>query len=103
MRSNGWNRKGVARALNRAVVGAGIVFGALVSPPADAFAQTMLPATHHPVGMTQLEFVDPTEGGRPLNLMLIYPAAPDGSALPQDLHGRPTCASTRTLRSCRTG
>ena len=26
--------------------------------------------------MTQLEFVDPAEGGRPLNIMLIYPAAP---------------------------
>jgi predicted dienelactone hydrolase len=32
--------------------------------------------------MTQLEYVDPSEGGRPLNLMLIYPAAPTATALP---------------------
>ena len=32
--------------------------------------------------MTQLEFVDPAEGGRPLDLMLIYPAAPAQGAVP---------------------
>jgi predicted dienelactone hydrolase len=32
--------------------------------------------------MTQLEFIDPTEGGRPLNIMLIYPAAPITGAVP---------------------
>lgn len=45
--------------------------------PASAVAQAALPIAPYPVGMTQLEFVDPTEGGRPLNLMLIYPAAPE--------------------------
>src|ERR1700761_4715319 len=40
------------------------------------------PATLYPVGMTQLESVAPAEGGRPLDLMLIYPAAPPAGALP---------------------
>lgn len=31
--------------------------------------------------MTQVEFTDPAEGGRPLNLMLIYPAAPAPAAV----------------------
>jgi predicted dienelactone hydrolase len=32
--------------------------------------------------MTQVEFVDPAEGGRPLDYMLIYPATPDSTAVP---------------------
>jgi predicted dienelactone hydrolase len=32
--------------------------------------------------MTQIEFVDPAAGGRPLDLMLIYPAAPATAAVP---------------------
>jgi predicted dienelactone hydrolase len=32
--------------------------------------------------MTQVEYVDPADGGRPLNYMLIYPAAPDSGASP---------------------
>jgi predicted dienelactone hydrolase len=44
--------------------------------PASAMAQAALPTALYPVGMTQLEFVDPAEGGRPLDLMMIYPAAP---------------------------
>ena len=45
-------------------------------------AQGALPTALYPVGMTQVEFVDPAEGGRPLNLMLIYPAAPATGAVP---------------------
>jgi predicted dienelactone hydrolase len=39
-------------------------------------------ATLYKVGMTQVEFSDPTTGGRPLNFMLIYPVAPDPVARP---------------------
>jgi predicted dienelactone hydrolase len=39
-----------------------------------AFAQSVLPTARYPAGMTQVEFVDRVEGGRPLDFMLIYPA-----------------------------
>jgi predicted dienelactone hydrolase len=45
-------------------------------------AQDVLPNALYPVGMTQVEYVDPANGGRPLNYMLIYPAAPDAGATP---------------------
>jgi predicted dienelactone hydrolase len=48
----------------------------------DAPAQGALRAAPYPVGVTQLEYVDPSEGGRPLDLMLIYPAAPATTAVP---------------------
>jgi hypothetical protein len=35
-------------------------------------AQDVLRAAPYPVGMTQLQYIDPSKGGRPLNLMLIY-------------------------------
>lgn len=47
-----------------------------------AVDQAMLPATLYPVGITQVEYVDPTGAGRPLDYMLIYPAAPDAAATP---------------------
>lgn len=47
-----------------------------------ALAQGMLPNTRYPVGMTQIEYIDPSDGGRSLNYMLIYPAAPQASATP---------------------
>jgi predicted dienelactone hydrolase len=50
--------------------------------PACALAQDVLPTARYPVGMTQVEYVDPADGGRPLNYMLIYPAAPDSAATP---------------------
>ncbi len=50
--------------------------------PGSALAQGALPTALYPVGMTQIEFVDPAEGGRPLDLMLIYPAAPVTTAVP---------------------
>jgi predicted dienelactone hydrolase len=49
---------------------------------AMALAQIKQAADLYPVGMTQVEFVDPAEGGRPLNFMLIYPAAPMVAAVP---------------------
>jgi predicted dienelactone hydrolase len=48
----------------------------------DAPAQGELQSAPYPVGVTQLEYVDPSEGGRPLDLMLIYPAAPETTAVP---------------------
>jgi predicted dienelactone hydrolase len=48
----------------------------------DARAQGVIPATPYQVGATQVEFSDATAGGRPLNFMLIYPAAPAAGAKP---------------------
>ena len=48
----------------------------------DARAQAVIPATPYNVGMTQVEFSDPAAGGRSLNFMLIYPAAPERSVKP---------------------
>jgi predicted dienelactone hydrolase len=45
-------------------------------------AQSVLPSAAYPVGMTQVEFFDSTDAGRPLDFMLIYPAAPDKGATP---------------------
>lgn len=56
----------------------------LVAWPASGTAQSALPATLYPVGMTQVEYTDQADG-RPLNYMLIYPAAPDSAATPVKL------------------
>jgi predicted dienelactone hydrolase len=48
--------------------------------PASVAAQTLLPTAPYPVGMTQVEYIDPPDGGRPLDFMLIYPATPDANA-----------------------
>ncbi|MGH7080263.1 MAG: alpha/beta hydrolase family protein [Acetobacteraceae bacterium] len=47
--------------------------------PASALAKSVLPATPYRVGATQVEYIDPASG-RPLDYMLIYPAAPDSDA-----------------------
>jgi predicted dienelactone hydrolase len=60
----------------------GLAWSAPLLRPVSAFAQDVLPAVTYPVGMTQVEFIDPAEGGRPLNYLLIYPAAPDSAATP---------------------
>jgi predicted dienelactone hydrolase len=59
-----------------------IMFCGLIPWPTYAVDQAALPTTLFPVGMTQVEYVDPADGGRPLNYMLIYPAAPDNAATP---------------------
>jgi hypothetical protein len=70
----------------------GLIYGGLLASPTNALAQSELPTALYPVGMTMVEFVDPAEGGRPLDYMLIYPAAPDRAATPfkiflaNDLH-----------------
>jgi hypothetical protein len=52
----------------------------LVTWSAYALDQAVLPTTLYPVGMRQVEYVDPADGGRPLDYMLIYPAAPQAVA-----------------------
>ena len=59
-----------------------IMYSGLVTWSAYALDQAALPTTSYPVGMTQIEYSDPTQGDRPLNYMLIYPAAPDIAATP---------------------
>ena len=54
----------------------------LVTCSAHGAEQAALPTTLYPVGMTQVEYVDTAGDGRPLNYMLIYPAAPHGDATP---------------------
>ena len=59
---------------------------------AIAPARGAMPSALYPVGMTQLEFVDHADGGRSLDVMLFYPAAPAAAAvhfkifLATDLH-----------------
>jgi predicted dienelactone hydrolase len=81
MRAVRLGRNGLTRLLTGVTVCFGICSG-FVAWPARALAQDVLPAALYPVGMTQLEYVDPSDGGRPLNLMLIYPAAPATTAVP---------------------
>ncbi len=70
------------RARIRAVIGIVVICGGLAVSRADAVADQVLPTATYPVGMTQVEFVDPADGGRPLDYMLIYPARPDSAATP---------------------
>jgi predicted dienelactone hydrolase len=58
------------------------MYCALVARSTYALAQAVLPTTLYHVGMTQVEYFDPADGDRPLNYMLIYPAAPDSAAVP---------------------
>ena len=60
----------------------GLMFCRLAIDPASALDQTVLPTALGLVGITQVEFIDPVENGRPLNFLLIYPAAPDKAAVP---------------------
>ncbi len=60
----------------------GLLACVVVAWRASALAQSVLPSGANPVGMMQLEFVDPAEGGRPLDIMMIYPAARDSAAPP---------------------
>jgi predicted dienelactone hydrolase len=71
--------------LTRLLTGASVSFGiysGYATWPEHAQAQDVLQDAPYLVGMTQLEYVDPSEGGRPLNLMLIYPAVPAATAAP---------------------
>ena len=82
MRSICLGRKRSTRSVIAVTVFFGLNFCSVVAWPAKAVAQSILPSAPYPVGMTQVEFVDPAEGGRPLDFMLIYPATPDRGAVP---------------------
>ena len=82
MRSVWSKRDGFTRLLFRIPAWVVIMYCGLVTWSAYALDQAVLPTTSYPVGMTQIEYSDPTQGDRPLNYMLIYPAAPDIAATP---------------------
>src|ERR1700704_5821238 len=60
----------------------GVKCWGIVGWPTSAFAQSVLPSAPYPVGMTQVEFIDSADGGRPLDFMLVYPAALDRRDIP---------------------
>ena len=82
MRSVWSKRDGFTRHLFSIPAWVVIMYCGLVTWSAYALDQAALPTTSYPVGMTQIEYSDPTQGDRPLNYMLIYPAAPDIAATP---------------------
>lgn len=81
MRPVRWSRNGLARLLTGVIVCFGTYPGSMAWP-VRALAQDVLRAATYPVGMRQLEYIDPSEGGRPLDLMMIYPAAPVTATAP---------------------
>jgi predicted dienelactone hydrolase len=82
MRSNCLGRKRFTCSVMAGTVWFGVTCWFVAAWPTDALAQSILPSAPYPVGMTQVEYVDLADGGRPLDFMLIYPAAPDRAALP---------------------
>src|SRR5450432_4258759 len=82
MRSICSGRKGFTRSVITITLCFGFTCWGVVAWPAKASAQSVLPSTPYAVGMTQVEFADPVDGGRPLDFMLIYPAAPDKGVIP---------------------
>jgi predicted dienelactone hydrolase len=82
MRSICSGRKRITRSVIAVIVCFGVKYWGVEAWPANASAQSVLPSTPYPVGMTQVEFIDSADGGRPLDFMLIYPAAPDRGAIP---------------------
>jgi predicted dienelactone hydrolase len=82
MRSGCFKHSAFERLFAYAIARLGIVWCGIVLCPQSVLAQAVLPAAIYPVGMVQVEFIDPAEGGRPLDYMLIYPAAPESTAAP---------------------
>ena len=82
MRSVCLERHGFMRFLFRIPIWFLIIYCGLAAWATFAFGEPALPTALYPVGVTQMEYVDPAGGGRSLNYMLIYPAAPDASATP---------------------
>ncbi|HEX5327550.1 MAG TPA: hypothetical protein VFW75_12840 [Acetobacteraceae bacterium] len=72
---------GFSRLLLGAAIWLGMMCCCLAAWPTYAVAEAALPTTLYPAGMTQVEYVDPADG-RPLDFMLIYPAAPAVDATP---------------------
>jgi len=76
----------LSKRLTRSVILGNLSFAVMCwwveASSASSPAQSVLPSAPYPVGMTQVEFVDSVGGSRPLDFMLIYPAAPDRGATP---------------------
>jgi predicted dienelactone hydrolase len=68
------------RALHGAILSVVLCAGAAAQGRAPE--PQLLPQALYPVGMTQIEYADPTEHDRVLNLLLVYPAAPAAGAVP---------------------
>ncbi len=83
MRTISLGRNDFTRLLTGVIVCFGVYSGTGAWPARAA--QGVLQEASYPVGMTQLEYFDPCDGGRPLNLMLIYPAAPAANAVPSSI------------------
>lgn len=75
-------RNGFTRFLIGVAACFGIMGCGLAVYPVSAAAQSAPPTARYSAGMTQVEFADPAEGGRPLDYMLIYPATPGRGAVP---------------------
>ena len=69
---------GAFRRVLCAIACCAIAFGAPCIRSGAARAQTILPTTPYPVGMKQIEYLDPEGGGR--HLALFYPAASSARA-----------------------
>jgi len=82
MRSVCLERHGFTRFLFRIPAWFVVTHCSLVTWSAYALDQAVLPSTPYPVGMRQVEYVESAGGGRPLDYMLIYPAAPEAAATP---------------------
>jgi hypothetical protein len=89
MRAVRSGRNGLTRLLAGVTVCFGIYSGSVL-------AQDVLRTAPYAVGVTQLEYVDPSEGGRPLNLRQSRRQPPflSRSSWP------PICTCTRTRQSC---
>src|SRR4029077_15254151 len=82
MRSVWSKRDGFRRLLFSITALVVIMYCGLVAWSAFAVDQDALPTTSSPVGMTHSEYSHRAQDDRPLNYMLIYPAAPDIPATP---------------------
>ncbi len=82
MRSTDLERNGFARFFIVIPAWLATMYWSLTVWSTCTLAQDVLPSTLYPVGMRQVEYIDPTDGGRRLHYMLIYPAAEDHAAAP---------------------
>lgn len=82
MRSACLKRSVLGRFFPYAIASLITVWCSVVLCPLSALAQAVLPTAGYPVGMVQVEFTDPAEGERPLDYLLVYPAAPESTATP---------------------
>jgi predicted dienelactone hydrolase len=73
----------VATWIARLIAGCAVLLGAMTGSVEPASAQSAVTTGRHPVGMKQIEYVDPADG-RHVALALFYPAAPPAGAAGPD-------------------